>query len=347
MKPISGVKIGAPSPESADRLLSIALPVLVVASIVCAILVDYLTTLGSYRSLSVIVIPFIFAGAVCWVTSGRWLWIAVVAVLAVLLAIFSIPWAVALLTITLGSEGVAAASGILQRRLTVRAIEAVGRGSASAKPGPVDRLALFVLSVSAGTDARDVEMADRITRTRMPYREIGDTYVIALVPCLLLCVWMILRFSFYIDVPGVPLAILALTLYFSCLALPWLSLRTLRVRAGGIRLYDGVVGTAVRFAIPLVIVLLIMLIVGNPNWELAGNMLMALAFTLVSVSLSSVLYYRYVEHQTLDAVRGEWGSKHPVGMRDPLVQPKVHSLRDGVPGTPMRDRDSCLSDQKN
>ena len=165
----------------------------------------------------------------------------------------------------------------------------------------------------------------------MHYREIGDTYVFALVTCLLLCVWMILRFSFYIDVPGVP----------------WLSLRTLRVRAGGIRLYDGVVGTAVRFAIPLVIVLLIMLIVGNPNWELAGNMLMALAFTLVSVSLSSVLYYRYVEHQTLDAVRGEWGSKHPVGMRDPLVQPKVHSLRDGVPGTPMRDRDSCLSDQKN
>lgn len=335
-----------PSGETAEAFLAVLFPVLLAASLVAVVIIGEFSDIGWYRAFPVMGLPLVAAGVIGLAVAGRWPALAAVALVTLALYFAGLYWAVGFLTFSAGSVGAAVMAAVAQRRLFRRTLEALGRGSSSAKPSPADRLALFMFDAPSGTDLRDPQMADALTRSRMPYREALGTFVLALAPCLLACAFMMLLLGFRLDVPGAEASVMTAAVLCAAAALPWATFGSLDVRAGGFRLYGGVTSSAVRVSATLVLVMVLEALVLPLNWRLAGMIALMLALAAASVFASSMAYHVWMERRVASDVVGEWRAAHPVRMDGPVEERPPHPLRDGVPGTPMRQDDACLSDQK-
>lgn len=330
-----------------DAVMSFLFPMALVLSVAAAVILTVWTDLGWYGSAPILAVPFIVAGVVSLVSSGRWQVIAVLAVLCPVFYMIGPYWFIGFLIATLGSFGSVVTACVVQKRLFRATLESLGRASCNRRSCSWGRLALFLFNVPEGVDARDPEVSRALRRTRMPYPEVIDTVILASVPCLLVCVVIMLVPGFRTATDGAATTLLTSAVYCAALALPWVSFRSLDVRVGGFGLYRGLVSTAVRLSIPLSVAVVLAALTLPVNWTLLGHLALMVVFTLLCVSVSATAYHLLMERGTARGVIADWAEAHPVRVDVSLAERTAHPLHDGVPGTPVRDADACLSDQKN
>lgn len=337
MKPVSTESAGGTHEGDPDRMWTVLFLGLLLVSIVAAAVLLFATDRSTYLSVSVLVVPMIAVGALALLLSRRLVWLLATVVVAAVLYLLGPAWTVAALALGMGSYGIATMSGVFQRRFFYRLLGAIECGSVSPEPKPAERLALFMLAVPRGVDARDIRISDGVRRNDMPYRDVALTALLAVVPCLVVCIYLTMVPAFRFEVPWIPMSLLTVAMYCVMAALPWTVLRSLDVRiSGGMRLHDGPVSSAMRVVPVLAVVLVIALVAlhaGAPTW---GYVVLALVLLLAVAVASSVLYYMHVEDAAASHIVSLWREHRPVDPMAELGEPARHPLDDGVPGTPSR-----------
>lgn len=337
MRPISEVSEGADREGDPDRTWVLLFLALLLASVVAAAVMAFALDVSTYASVTVLTAPLIVTGALALLLSRRMLWLLVPAVVSVVLYLLGPAWTVAALAIGFGSYGVATVSGSLQRCLFYEVLGAVECGSVSPKPRPMERLALFVIGIPRGVDARDIRISDGIRRSDLPYRDVALTALLAAVPCLVVCIYTTMVPAFRYEVSWIACSLLTVAMYCTLAALPWTVLRSLDVHIpGGMRLYDGPVSSASRAVPMLAVVLAISMIALHAGAVTAGYVVLAVVLLAVSAVSASVPYYLYVEEGVVSSLLACWSDHRPVDPMAGLGSGEPHPLDDGVPGTPSR-----------
>ena len=121
---------------------------------------------------------------------------------------------------------------------------------------------------------------------------------------------------------------------------------TLDVRVGseggGMRLYDGMVGTATRMSVPLVLVLIFVAVVLYTGYETVLYILISAVVSVVFIGVAMAMYYIDYEGEVVSEISEARAGFLP----ENDGAPEIHRIDDGVPGTPRRSEDSCF-DQRN
>lgn len=330
-----------------DRLALYMFSILfVVAAVVSVAVAGISDRYSSYDVFPLLALPFAVIGVASYLIRRRWLVFIVVAVICVVAFLLSHTAGYILLFVLVCTRGAAVMSAVLQRWLLPGTLRAVSVSGVRAKPTFVDHLVRFVFGIPSSTDTRVASMDSSVRRRGIPYDEVVDTLRLALVPALLMWTALFAIFTFHFNVGQAYVAVFTVSLYIVALALPALVLRTLNVRfgteGGGSRLFDGLLGTAARMSVPLVLMLIIVALALYTNANTVWYILASAVFIVVSTAFSLAMYYLDFESGVVKSVVERRGGFLP---EDGGRKVSGRGL-DGVPGTPRRDPSSCFSDQK-
>lgn len=329
-----------------DRFVPILFLVLLLAAALITVGASGLSSrISIYDIFPVMALPFAVVGVLNFLVCRRWLMVVVAVVVTVALYLIYQPAGHLALFVLICSRGVAEMSAIAQRRLLSWLVGVVERSQTGAH-GFSGSVLSFILGIPKNIDARVVRMDESVSRKGMPWGEISDTLLIALVPSLILWTGMFTLLVYHFSIPEAFSTAMTFSVYFAAIALPWIILRTLNVRVGteggGFSLYHGLVGTAKRMSVPLIVVFVIVAIMLYTDVETFGYVFVSAVVTTVVVGMSAGMYYLDFEHRVVRWVGSERDSFLPVEK----VLSRGRRQTDDVPGTPVRDADSCFPDQK-
>lgn len=321
--------------------------VLFIASAIAALAVAGISReYNSYDVFPLLALPFAVMGILSYVDKRRWIILVVSAVICVVLYIVSAPWGyIALLTLFC-ARGVSSTSALLQRRLFSSVISMTERSTVRPKRRSLDRLALFLFGIPKNIDTRVMGMRSSIRRDGIPWDELTGTLRIALVPALVMWIVLFTLLVYHYNSSQAYVAVFVVCIYIAALSLPWLALKTLDVRVGteggGMRLYDGMVGTATRMSVPLVLVLIFVAVVLYTGYETVLYILISAVVSVVFIGVAMAMYYIDYEGEVVSEISDARAGFLP----ENDGAPEIHRIDDGVPGTPRRSEDSCF-DQRN
>lgn len=331
---------------SAGLLFSIV----AVASVAAVVVTPQVSDVPLRTIFPILALPLAVFGALGVVEARRYLAGIVIAAVCIVLAVIDLHYGVAAAFVLVCPMGAAKLAGMAQERLFRPTLEAVERsGFASGREiGP--RLAHVLFNIPGGVDTRDISVDERVVRHAIPWR--GMVGTAALASPLMAVVWLVmaLRWDFrYID-PDLVLCVFTVVLYIVSLVLPPAVLRSLKVGIrtgrGSVPLYDGLVGTALRTFVPLLVAVMITMALTFRDPDMFVNVLISVALLAMTVVAASVAYYSSVETSKASGLAASWRSGRPADIHAPLEEKDVPKFGDGVPGTPMRDPESCFTDQK-
>ena len=330
---------------SADRFITVLFLVLLLVAVIAAVGASGLSdTISIYEVFPVMALPFAGVGLASYVIRRRWLTLVVAVVVCVVLYVLYAPAGYLALFILVCSRGVAVMSAVAQKRLLARLVGSVERSQTGAG-GISGKVLTFLFGIPPNVDARVVSMDGSVSRRGLPWDELLDTLRIALVPSLMLWTGMFTLLVFHFSIQEAFSTAMTFSVYFAAASLPWLVLRTLNVRigteGGGYGLYRGLVGTATRMSAPLFLMLVVAVVVLYSGAETFGYIAASAVLTVVVAVVSSAMYYLDFEHSIVKWVGSERGSFLPD--ENPASRGRRN---DDVPGTPVRDADSCFPDQK-
>ena len=301
--------------------------------------------IDSYDVFPLLSLPFAAIGIVSYIYRRRWILFVIIAVVCVLLYLLSPTWGYVSLFVLVCTRGVAVMSSILQKRLLGPVITMTERSTVRQKRRPMDRLALFIFGIPRNVDTRMMSMDSKVRRGGLPWSELLGTMRVALVPLLVMWTALFALAAFHFNFWQAYVAVFTVCVYTVMGAIPWVILRTLNVRVGteggGMSLYDGLLGTANRMVVPLVLMLVVVAFSLYTGYETVMYILASAILTAVSILVSSAMYYFEYERDVVETVRGSRDGFMPAKNEGP----GPHRLNDGIPGTPRRKEGSCF-DQK-
>lgn len=329
--------------DAGDRNTAIAFAVLAVASLVAAIVLHETSFAYITEVLPAICLPFAMMGVLSYIARRHWIQLTVVAVICALLLLAGWRYSLGAVMLLVCTRGIAVISAVLQRMCIPNLVRNIQRSGIRGHRGFADHAVLEVFGIPSGADTRVMAMDSRVCRSRLPWQDLYGIYVIVLAPCILMWIVMCLDWQFHFRVPGADLSALAVSLYIVSLALPFVVLASvnLRVRVGGsLRLFDGLVGTAWKVSLPMLFVFIVVLCFQYTGSVLVEHIVSSAVLSAVIVAVSFAVYVFDFEHQVVSEL---------ASLRDgflPEEDEGVGGRLDDVPGTPVRSRDSCFTDQK-
>ena len=321
-------------PKDTDTAALYLFAVLFLVSAVAALAAAGLSDrISSYDVFPLLSLPFAVLGIVSYLFRRRWIPFIVIAVVCVLLYLLSPAWGYLSLFVLVCTRGIAVMSAILQKRLMGSLLLKTQRSTVRQKTRPSDRLAQFLFGIPGNVDTRVMSMESAVRRRSLPWAEVLGTMRIALVPSLVMWTALFSLVVYHFNFSQAYVAVFTVGVYIVMAALPWIILRTLDVRVGseggGMRLYDGLLGTATRT------------LALYSGYDTVMNIMAYAVVTAVSVLVASAIYYFEYEKDVVATVQGARDGFVPVDREGP----GPHRLDDGIPGTPRRKEDSCF-DQK-
>lgn len=299
-----------------------------------------------YDVIPLLALPFAVIGVISYLYRRRWLAFVVVAAVCIVAFVLSREAGYILLFVLVCTRGAAVMAAVAQRRMFPVAAKAVTRSGSRPKKGFGDHLVRFVFGIQPNTDTRVSDMESSVRRRGIPFDELVDTLRLALVPMLIIWTALFAIFTFHFTFSKAYVAVFTVSLYVVAIAVPPIVMRTLDVRFGtegeGSRLYDGLLGTAARMSVPLVLMLIIVALALYTNAATVGYIAASAVFVVVCSVATLIAYYLDFESGAVRSiVEGRAGY-----IPEKEVRRGTGRGLEGVPGTPMRKTESCFSDQR-
>ncbi len=189
-----------------------------------------------------------------------------------------------------------------------------------------------------------------IRRESVPWRQFGRSMLPGFAPMVLL--WMVAVCLMH---PGTSawsalLPVMAVSMYVQVVFQMVFVIGTLdvRVESAGreFRIFDGLVGTSARMAVPAVVGLAVVLLAESAGWAPLLVVVGSAVSGVVMNVLSGWYYSARGEADFVEGLHAVWTRTHPGDFYSNLDGTDSRSrLDDGVPGTPRRPADFCF--QKN
>lgn len=329
-----------------DRFMTVLFLVLLLAAVLIAAGASgFSDRITIYDIFPVMALPFAALGVIDYLLQKRWLILIIAAVVCVVLYVAYVPAGYLALFVLVCSRGVAVMAAVVQRRLLAWLVGSVERSQTRSR-GFTGRMLSLLFGIPPNIDARAVRMDGAVSRKGMPWNELLDTLILALVPSLVLWICMFTVVAYHFSIAEAFNTAMTFSVYFAAVSIPWIVLRALNVRVGseggGFSLYHGLVGTAKRMCVPLVVVFVIVALMLYSDIDTFGYIVASAAVTVVVVAVSSAMYYLDFEHGVVRWV----GSERDSFLPEENAVSAGRRRSDDVPGTPVREADSCFPDQK-
>ena len=329
-----------------DRfLINLSAILFLIAAVASLAIAGISDAYDSYDVFPLLSLPFVALGVLSFIVGRRWIALAVAAVACLVIFLLSPTWGYIALYTLVCTRGIAQFSASLQRRLIGPTVETVMCSSIRPEKRPIDRLAQFVFRISGNVDTRVMSMESSIRRDALPWDEFLGVLRMALVPCLMMWTVMFTLLAYHMPLNQAYVAAFTVCIYAVALAMPWVILRTLDVRAGsergGVRLYDGVLDNATAMAIPLFLVLLMVAVNMYTGYETVVYIIVSMVVTILFAVIAYVAYYFDLERDVVAHIARERYRFLPEDGGSSGARPD-----DGIPGTPERNDGYCFGDQR-
>ena len=298
-----------------------------------------------YMGLPVMAIPFAVIGLIYYVLNRRYY--AVIATIAIsAVAYFIMPTSVLfIIYLLICTEGVAQMTEIVQRQVFYGIIASVERVNIKKKMSLKDRIVVFFFNIPVDLDTRNLMIDRNVSRNKLPWRDMCDTILLALLFCMFLWIYVFLNPSFSIGTSGVPIYTFTIVLYLSMLVMPWSIFNTLDVRIAteyrDFKLYSGLIETFKRMFLPILAAMLFLIAAVNSGPDGLYYVGMSLVMIVVMIIFTSVLYYTSNESSVVNDILDRWQGFHPSEIYSGYSDSKSMDLAN-LPGTPKRDPRDCF-----
>lgn len=299
-----------------------------------------------YTGLPVMATPFFVIGLAFYVISKRYITAIFIIGLAVVLY-FVFPSSVLfLLYLLVCTEGVAQMVEIIQRWMFYGVMETVKHVNIKKKMSIKDRIIVFFFNIPVDIDTRNITIDKDVTRNKLPWRDMFNSMMLALLFCMFLWIYVFLNPNISLETKGVPIYTFTIVLYLSMLVMPWTIFSSLNVRVSteyrDFKLYSGFLGTFKRMFLPVfaaILFLIVALSSGPDNLYYVG---MSLGMIVVMIVFTSVMYYTSNEISVVNDILHRWPSYQPSEMYSRYETKEDVISIDDVPGTPRRDPSDCF-----
>ncbi len=330
-----------------DRLTVLSFCILFVASLVAFWYIQVYHGFTTYTALPVMAIPFFIIGLAFYFISKRYL--AAVFILALsVVAFFILPTSVLFIVYLLVcTEGVAQLVEIIQRAIFYDILDSIEHVNIKQRLTLKDKAVVFLFNVPVDLDTRNLVIDRSITRNKLPWKDMFNSMMLALLFCMFLWIYLFLNPNFALGTEGVPIYTFTIVLYLSLIVMPWSIFSTFNARIDteyrDFKLYSGILGTFKRMFLPVFAALIFLIIAvseGPDNLYYVG---MSLIMIVVIISFTSVMYYTTNEISVVGDILDKWNEFQPSELYSGYTEVgRKSSLDDGVPGTPRRDPSDCF-----
>ncbi|MCL1984783.1 MAG: hypothetical protein FWG58_05250 [Methanomassiliicoccaceae archaeon] len=326
-------------------LFSMAVCVLFLASLL------YMRTVEMIAALILVSVPFFIVGLVTYV--GERMWKALLAAIAIIALLFFIDLPLTVMFfvgfLMVGCVGVVSVAALFQRALFFSVISAVEYMNIKDKLSLWERLVSFAFNIPPHIDTRKITMEYNLKRSGIPVKEMMQTMSFAFLVGLML--WIYLSMNPALSDIGLfeaPIYVFSLVMFIPLLVLPFTPFKSLNVRIETnyrpFSLYSGIFETLRRMAVPVFAVFLFILVAVSklPLMTVAGFIASSVAFNMVVVAASAIIFYLFFESAFVDDAVAKWKIFRPVRL-DMELEYEERTEDDGdLPGTP--ERDLCIGD---
>lgn len=323
---------------------------LMVLTFIATVILVTFTDITVYRGMPILAIPFFVTGVIKYISERRWIAALAVFVMTVVAYVFDPVYAVFMLYVFVCAEGVAVVVEIIQRLIFYRFLTTVEMVNVKGKLTLMDHVILFLFNIPPDIDTRRITMDTSVRRDRIPWLDMAQTMVIALVLCVFLWIYMFLNPAFYVNTTGIPIHTFTIILYIAVLVMPWTIFNSLDVRITtdyrDFRLFSGLLETMKRMFLPSVAALFflgIALSVGGFTFYYIG---MSIVMIVVIIAFTSAMYYTRNEASVVRDIVSKWRVFHPADIYSGY-DGTVRSGDGDFPGTPRRDPRSCFRGNGN
>ncbi len=320
---------------------------LLAASLVAVAVLVLATGRSVYQTLPLVALPLFVIGLIDYVYSRRWLAVLLIAAISAAVYFLDPSWTLVILFLFICAAGLAVMTEVIQRHAFYRVLRAVELANVRQDPGIWDRVIIFLFNIPCDLDTRNLTIDGSVKRTRIPWADMAESMVLALVLCMFLWIYMFLNPAFRVATSGIPTYTFTIMLYVALLAMPWTIFKSLNARIEtdyrDFSLFRGLLETMKRMFLPSFAALFfLMLALFSGVYTLYYILLSVLMIAATTIS-AGAMYYMRNEPSVIDDITGKWPEFRPVGIYEGLGSRSEHPLDDGVPGTPRRSRDSCFS----
>ena len=296
-----------------------------------------------------VALPFAVMGLVHCIRNRSWMFLVpLFLVVAVMLSVgLDILLICVFIYISIGIIGVVSVVSIIQRGIFYKVLCSVEYLNVKEKLTLWDRVVAFMFNVSGDLDTRNLAMNNNLRRASTPWGEVRSVmnlaFMIGMFVWIYLCMnpsWMTIE-SF----SGVPVSLFCMMLYIPVLVMPFAIFLSLNVRIRtkyrDFKLYDGIMETLKRMAIPIFAAFMFILLAYNKNgyMDVLGFILMSVLFNLFINGMACFVYYRYFEGKVVDSIVSKWTEFRPVDIFLE-IEDDSRTGRMDVPDTPKRDTSS-------
>lgn len=331
-----------------DKQTSILFLALFFASIVAYwfLVKDYGFTI--YTGLPVMATPFFVIGVIFYVVNRRYIAGSII-IIASVLAYFLMPSSVLfILYLLVCAEGVAMMVELCQRWTFFEIVDTVQHVNVKKKMTLKDKVIVFFFNIPVDLDTRNLEIDKDVTRNKLPWKDMFNTMMLAVLFCMFLWIYVFLNPSISLDTTGVPIYTFTIILYLSAIVMPWTIFSTLNVRISteyrDFRLHTGLLDTFKRMFLPVFAAILFLAAAVSTEPDNLYYVGMSLAMIALMTVFTSVMYYTSNEMVVVNDILDGWDSFQPTDIYSKYAKDYTSpSLDDDVPGTPRRDLSDCFA----
>ena len=322
--------------------------ILFIASVIAYIILITNYELTVYTGLPTMAIPFFVIGAVFYVVNRRYYAIMFIAAVSIV-AFFILPTSVLfVLYLLVCAEGVAQMVEVVQRLVFYEIMASVQNVNIKSKPSLKDRIVVFFFNVPVDLDTRNLNIDMNVSRNKLPWMDMVNSMLLALLFCMFLWIYVFLNPSMSIGTSGVPIYTFTIILYLSMIVMPWTIFNTMNARVTteyrDFSLYSGFLGTFKRMFLPIFAALLFLVAALFAGPDQLYYVAMSLAMIIVMTVFTSVMYFTSNEMDVVGDILDKWSEFRPSEIYSSYEKKgEMPSLDDYVPGTPRRDPEDCFA----
>ncbi len=338
--------------RSFDRTVLI---VWVLALIGTAAVMTYLvqaTDIGLYEALQCLAAPFILVGVLYLFYRKFFIPMVAVGILVAALLYLRVEQStvIFLAVIIFGAIGVATVVSVLQRLIFYKSLHIIRYLNVKEKLNFIDRTVAFLFNVPPDLDTRNMEVDFNQVGRKFPWKDMFSSVLLSMSVGLFVWIYFSMNPALSdLDLTKASLSVFTVILYVPVIILPFSIFKSMNARIGtnyrDFKLYNGVVATIQRMAVPVMAVFLYLFYkIGNGDDLMVVLKFIALsAGTIFLVTfITSLIYFYMMEAYIVSDIGKKWNMFMPVPL---LVSLKEESPEDVsyYPSTPERD-ESDLGD---
>jgi len=330
-----------------DKLIMIAFTISFLVALAYVLYEEIAGSLLIHDLMPLLAIPFFVCGVIFYIKSKYWV-LLIIAAAAVALWFLDIPMTLIFLFLFLviGASGVVALVDAFQRVIFYRVLRTIEYINVKNKLTAKDKLTAFLFNIPEDLDTRNITMDYELSRTKIPWREVGSSISLGLMVGLFIWIYISMNPTFMnlSTETSVPLLMFTLILYIPILVMPWSIFRSLNVRIEtsyrDFKVYNGIRATLQRMAIPVIAALFFVLVAINTSdiWAVSFYIILSAVMIVVILTAVSILYYWIFEAVIINDIVSKWKMFRPVPVFVGLEVDEKRPSWDDLPGTPKRDK---------